>query len=130
MKTHTGLGANIVAPIRQMKRIIPGLRWHHERMGGQGYPDGLSGDQIPLMARIIAIADTFDAITTHRPYQDTMTFDEALKVLERLKGNALDEKIVDAFMNAYAHGLIRSADIGEAGVTAGDLEPVETAPTT
>jgi HD-GYP domain-containing protein (c-di-GMP phosphodiesterase class II) len=130
MKTHTVLGANILAPIRKMKRIIPGLRWHHERMNGQGYPDGLSGDQIPLMARIIAIADTFDAVTTHRPYQDTMTFDEALKVLERLKGDALDEKIVDAFMNAYAHGLIRSADIGEAGVTAGDLEPVETARTT
>jgi len=130
MKTHTVLGANILAPIRKMKRIIPGLRWHHERMNGQGYPDGLSVDQIPLMARIIAIADTFDAVTTHRPYQDTMTFDEALKVLERLKGDALDEKIVDAFMNAYAHGLIRSADIGEAGVTAGDLEPVETARTT
>jgi HD-GYP domain-containing protein (c-di-GMP phosphodiesterase class II) len=120
MKTHTVLGANILAPIRQMKRIIPGLRWHHERMGGQGYPDGLLGDQIPLMARIIAIADTFDAVTTHRPYQETMTFDEALKVLERLKGVALDEKIVDVFFNAYAKGLIHRE--GAAGNAEGEAE--------
>jgi HD-GYP domain-containing protein (c-di-GMP phosphodiesterase class II) len=126
MKTHTVLGANILAPIRQMKRIIPGLRWHHERMNGQGYPDGLFGDQIPLMARIIAIADTFDAVTTHRPYQKTMTFDEALQVLERLKGDALDEKIVDAFMSAYSRGLIRSENPDEVLVDDGDLEPVET----
>ena len=130
MKTHTVLGANILAPIRQMKRIIPGLRWHHERMNGQGYPDGLSADQIPLMARIIAIADTFDAVTTHRPYQKTMTFDEALQVLERLKGVALDEKIVDAFMSAYSRGLIRCDDPEEAVIADGDLEPVETAPAT
>ena len=110
MKTHTVLGANIVAPIRQMKRIIPGLRWHHERMNGQGYPDGLQGADIPLMARIIAVADTFDAITTHRPYQTAMTFEEALKVLERLKGAALDGKIVEAFFAAYEKGLIRVED--------------------
>jgi HD-GYP domain-containing protein (c-di-GMP phosphodiesterase class II) len=110
MKTHTVLGANIVAPIGQMKRIIPGLRWHHERMNGQGYPDGLQGADIPLMARIIAVADTFDAITTHRPYQTAMTFEEALKVLERLKGAALDGKIVEAFFAAYEKGLIRVED--------------------
>ena len=130
MKTHTVLGANILAPIRQMKRIIPGLRWHHERMNGQGYPDGLSGDQIPLMARIIAIADTFDAVTTDRPYQKTMTYDEALQVLERLKGVALDEKIVDAFMSAYSRGLIRSDKAADAGVAEGDPEPLEMTPAT
>ncbi len=124
MKTHTILGANILAPIRQMKRIIPGLRWHHERMSGQGYPDGLSGDQIPLMARIIAVADTFDAVTTDRPYQKTMTFDEALQVLERLRGDALDTKIVEAFMNAYKRGLIRK-DTDDTAVAEGALEPVE-----
>ena len=125
MKTHTVLGANILAPIRAMKRIIPGLRWHHERMSGQGYPDGLAGSQIPLMARIIAIADTFDAVTTHRPYQETMTFDEALQVLERLKGDALDEKIVDAFFNVYKRGLIRNENVGETVLAEGDLEPAE-----
>ena len=130
MKTHTVLGANILAPIQQMKRIIPGLRWHHERMNGQGYPDALSGDQIPLMARIIAIADTFDAVTTDRPYQKTMTYDEALQVLERLKGDSLDEKIVDAFLSAYSRGLIRSVGDAEGVVAEGDLRPMETAPVT
>lgn len=130
MKTHTVLGANIVAPIRQMKRIIPGLRWHHERMGGQGYPDGLSGDQIPLMARIIAIADTFDAITTHRPYQKAMTFDEALEVLGRLKGVALDGKIVDAFFSAYSKGLIQSEGIEKSILAEGEITLPEAAPVT
>jgi len=130
MKTHTVLGANIVAPIRQMKRIIPGLRWHHERMGGQGYPDGLSGDQIPLMARIIAIADTFDAITTHRPYQKAMTFDEALEVLERLKGVALDGKIVDAFFSAYSKGLIQSEGIEKSILAESETTLPEAAPVT
>ena len=128
MKTHTVLGANIIAPIRQMKRIIPGLRWHHERMGGQGYPDGLSGDQIPLMARIIAIADTFDAITTHRPYQKAMPFDAALEVLQRLKGVALDAKIVEAFFSAYAKGLIQSEGIEKSILAEGETALVEPAP--
>ena len=125
MKTHTVLGANIVAPIRQMKRIIPGMRWHHERMNGQGYPDGLTGDQIPLMARIIAVADTFDAITTHRPYQTAMTFDEALKVLERLKGDSLDPKIVEAFFAVYEQGLIQPETSDDALLPEGELELVD-----
>ena len=83
-----------------------------------------------MMARIIAIADTFDAVTTDRPYQKTMTYDEALQVLERLKGNALDEKIVDAFVSAYSRGLICSVKPADAGVAEGDLEPVEMAPAT
>jgi HD-GYP domain-containing protein (c-di-GMP phosphodiesterase class II) len=125
MKTHTVLGANIIAPIRQMKRIIPGLRWHHERMNGQGYPDGLNGDKIPLMARIIAVADTFDAITTHRPYQTAMTYDEALKVLARLKGVALDEKIVNAFFRAYERGEIQPEGSEGALIQHGDLTLAE-----
>jgi HD-GYP domain-containing protein (c-di-GMP phosphodiesterase class II) len=66
MKTHTTLGASIMGRIRQMRHILPGLRSHHERWKGGGYPEGLAGDEIPLMARIIAVADAFDAITTHR----------------------------------------------------------------
>lgn len=124
MKTHTVLGASIIAPIRQMKRIIPGLRWHHERMNGQGYPDGLSGEQIPMMARIIAVADTFDAITTQRPYQTAMTFEEALKVLERLKGVALDAKIVEAFFRAYKKGAIQPETAHDTTVSEGELTPV------
>jgi HD-GYP domain-containing protein (c-di-GMP phosphodiesterase class II) len=90
-----------------MQKILPGLRYHHERMNGSGYPEGLRGPDIPMMARIIAVADTFDAITTVRPYQSPMTFDEALARLNELKKNHLDEKIVEAFNQAYRMGLIR-----------------------
>ena len=107
MKTHPAKGADIMAPIRRMKPIIPGLRWHHERWEGTGYPDGLERDGIPLMARIIAVADTFDAMTTHRPYQKAMTFDDAHKLLNDLKGLAFDEKVIEGFNRAYHQGLIR-----------------------
>ena len=114
MKTHPVLGANIMSQIRQMKPIIPGLRWHHERWHGEGYPDGLSGEDIPLMARIIAVADVFDAMTTHRPYQDTMTFEQAHARINVLKGVALDERVVEAFNRIYAQGLIQPDPEGTA----------------
>jgi len=106
MKTHATLGAQILAPIKKMHRVIPGLRWHHERWGGGGYPDGLEGDAIPLMARIIAVADTFDAMTTHRPYQKAMSVEEARERLSSLKAVAFDERIVEAFHRAYQQGQI------------------------
>jgi HAMP domain-containing protein len=104
MKLHTVIGANIMAPIRQMKRLLPGLRSHHERWTGQGYPDKLKGGDIPLMARIIAVADTFDAMTTERPYQKAVSFEKALARLNELKGTAFDEHIVEAFNRAYLAG--------------------------
>ncbi len=104
MRTHAERGASIMAPIRQMSKILPGLRSHHERWGGGGYPDGIAGEAIPLMARIIAAADTFDAITTNRPYQRAHTFEEAVRVLNELKGTVLDEKVVEAFNRAYGTG--------------------------
>jgi HD-GYP domain-containing protein (c-di-GMP phosphodiesterase class II) len=106
MKTHTVKGAQIMAPIRQMQRVIPGLRSHHERWGGGGYPDALKGEGIPLMARVIAVADAFDAMTTHRPYQKAMSFAQALERLNVLKVVAFDERIVEAFNRAYQQGLI------------------------
>ena len=72
MKQHPSKGANIMRPVAQLKDMLPGIELHHERMDGAGYPYGLTGDQIPMMARIIAVADTFDAITTNRPYQSAM----------------------------------------------------------
>ena len=108
MKTHTTRGAAIMAEIPKMKEILPGLRSHHERWKGGGYPDGLSGDQIPLMARIIAVADTFDAMTTDRPYQRAMTMEAAHARINQLKGVALDERVVEAFNRAFLTGEIRS----------------------
>ncbi len=107
MKQHPVLGASILAPIRQMQKIVPGLRSHHERWRGGGYPDGLAGDGIPLMARIIAVADTFDAMTTDRPYQKGMSFDAALARLNELKGVVLDDRVVDSFNRAYRAGEFR-----------------------
>ena len=108
IKRHPVLGAEIMAPIPQMERIIPGLRWHHEKWAGGGYPDGLSGEAIPLMARIIAVADTFDAMTTHRPYQTAMTFSEALQRINTvLVGTSLDPTVVEAFNTACELGRIR-----------------------
>jgi HD-GYP domain-containing protein (c-di-GMP phosphodiesterase class II) len=106
MKTHTVLGAQIMKPIRQMERIIPGMRSHHEKWTGGGYPDGLQGDEIPEMARVIAVADAFDAMTTHRPYQRAMTFPEALELLNKLKRVAFDERVIEAFNRVYQQGLI------------------------
>ena len=104
MKTHTTKGAQIMQPIGKMQRIIPGLRSHHERWEGGGYPDNLRAEQIPLMARVIAVADAFDAMTTHRPYQKAMSFVQAQERLNMLKGLAFDERIVEAFNRAYQAG--------------------------
>jgi HD-GYP domain-containing protein (c-di-GMP phosphodiesterase class II) len=124
MKQHPVLGANIMQSIPKMAAIIPGLRWHHERIGGNGYPDGLKGDEIPLMARIIAVADTFDAVTTTRPYQKKMTFPDGLKIINKLKGVALDVDVVEAFNRAYNSGQILKPEQIDDQVLAGKPECV------
>jgi HAMP domain-containing protein len=121
IKTHPVLGANIMSPIRQMKNMLPGLRHHHERCDGSGYPDRLKREGIPFMARIIAVADTFDAITTNRPYQRRMTFEQAVARINELKGPALDDEVVEAFNRACHAGLIRLAEAGPSSTPA--LEP-------
>jgi HD-GYP domain-containing protein (c-di-GMP phosphodiesterase class II) len=120
IKTHTTKGAAIMAPIPQMKNMIPGIRHHHERWDGSGYPDGLAGEGIPQMARIIAVADTFDAITTARPYQQPMTFDQAVRRINELRGPALDARVVDAFNRACQKGAIRPGSGGETAPSAVD----------
>src|SRR5262249_41299191 len=69
MKTHTTKGANILRPVTQLREMLPGIELHHEALNGRGYPYGLKGDEIPLLPRVLAVADTFDALTTNRPYQ-------------------------------------------------------------
>jgi len=110
IKTHPVLGATIMAPIHQMEKIIPGLRYHHERADGSGYPIGLVGEKIPMMARIIAVADTFDAITTNRPYQKCMTFEQGRARINELCGRYLDARVVDAFNRAYEQDLFQPGE--------------------
>ena len=107
MKTHTTKGANILRPVSQLKEMLPGIELHHESLDGRGYPYGLKGDQVPLLARVIAVADTFDALTTNRPYQRAYDPQEALKIIQGLVKKRLDTKAAAALIAVYERGEIR-----------------------
>ena len=107
MKTHTTKGANILRPVTQLAEMLPGIELHHEALDGRGYPYGLQGDQIPLLARVIAVGDTFDALTTNRPYQQAHTPEQALQIIKNLAGKRLDPKAVEALLAVYARGDIK-----------------------
>lgn len=109
MKTHTTKGANILRPVTQLREMLPGIELHHESLNGRGYPYGLQGDDIPLLARVIAVADTFDALTTNRPYQRAHDPFEALKIIENLSGKRLDPTAVTALLAVFLRGDIRIA---------------------
>ncbi|MCU0292222.1 MAG: HD domain-containing protein [Thermoanaerobaculaceae bacterium] len=104
MRNHVLKGAAIVSPIKRLKDMLPGIRSHHENWDGSGYPDGIAGEAIPLVARIIAIADVFDAMTTDRPYQKGMDLIEATERLRSMAGRRLDPKVVEAFFTAVKNG--------------------------
>jgi HD-GYP domain-containing protein (c-di-GMP phosphodiesterase class II) len=104
MRQHPSIGAQIMSPIRMLKDIIPGIRNHHETWDGTGYPDSLEGDQIPMVARIIGVADTFDAMTTTRPYQQAMTLDYVLAKMRSMSGSRFDPVVIESFMAAVEAG--------------------------
>ncbi|MGE0406943.1 MAG: HD domain-containing phosphohydrolase [Candidatus Korobacteraceae bacterium] len=112
MKTHTVRGANILRPIAQLKEMIPGIELHHEARDGRGYPFGLQGDQIPTPARIIAVADTFDAMTTNRPYQVARDPEDVLKIIQSLQQTKFDPSVVAALIACLESGRIRVARPG------------------
>lgn len=107
MKTHTTKGANILRGVKQLREMLPGIELHHESLDGRGYPHGYKGAEIPLLPRIIAVADTFDALTTNRPYQQAHDAQEALKIIHSLSGKRLDPDAVAALDAIYARGEIR-----------------------
>ncbi|HEV8131240.1 MAG TPA: HD domain-containing phosphohydrolase [Acidobacteriota bacterium] len=107
MKQHPEKGAYIVGKIGKLRDIIPGVRHHHEQIDGKGYPLGLSGDQIPLMARIISVADTFDAMTTLRPYQKPMSTEFVLQRIRSMAGIKFDPQVVAALEQSVADGKIK-----------------------
>jgi HD-GYP domain-containing protein (c-di-GMP phosphodiesterase class II) len=106
IKRHSEIGAKIVEHIRPLKEIIPGVKYHHEQVNGKGYPDGLMGKDIPALAKIVAVADTYDAMTTDRPYRKAMEKEEALEELKRCSGTQLDKEVVEAFVQAFQRGEI------------------------
>ncbi len=108
MKRHPLKGAHIMGEMPAMKEIIPAMRHHHEKWSGGGYPDNLVGEDIPMIARIVQVADTFDAMTTNRPYQRAMRTDAAVARVQELSGVVFDPKVVAAFKEAYVSGEIRA----------------------
>jgi putative nucleotidyltransferase with HDIG domain len=107
MKTHTTKGANILRPVAQLKEMIPGIELHHESLDGRGYPHGFKGDQVPLLPRIIAVADTFDALTTNRPYQKAHDCNDALRIIHSLSGKRLDPDAIAALDAVFKRGEIQ-----------------------
>jgi len=100
MKAHPSIGGTIMAENPEMAEYIPGMSMHHETMDGKGYPLGLKGNQIPMMARIVSVADCFDAMTTNRPYQKAMTFEVAIDRINTFIGTRYDEEVVRALETA------------------------------
>src|SRR3989442_672809 len=111
MKKHPQKGYKIMAPIPGMKEFLPGMYMHHEMVNGKGYPQGLKGDEIPLMARIVSVADTFDAMTTDRPYQQAMKFEDAVERIKSFVDTRYDAQVVAAFVAACDDGQIRPGSV-------------------
>ncbi len=104
MKTHTTRGAEILAPLTGFKECINGVKYHHERYDGKGYPEGLKGDEIPLVASIIAVADAFDAMTTDRSYRKGLSKDQAMIEIQNCKGAQFNPMPVAALVELFKKG--------------------------
>ncbi len=98
IKTHPVIGAEVLKKITEMPNLYCGARWHHEHYDGKGYPDGISGEEIPLEARIIAVADAYDAMSSKRSYPDAMPQDKIRAEIVRVRGSQLDPQIVDVML--------------------------------
>jgi HD-GYP domain-containing protein (c-di-GMP phosphodiesterase class II) len=99
MRNHPIIGAQIIAPIAFLAETVELIRHHHEWFDGSGYPDGLEGDSIPLGARIFAVADSFDAMTSDRPYRGSIGVERALEELRSGAGSQFDPLVVDVFVD-------------------------------
>lgn len=104
MMEHARIGADILQYVRSMAEVVPGVRYHHEKYDGTGYPDALKGKAIPYIARIIAVADTYDAMTTDRPYRKGLPPDVALVELEKCSGTQLDPEVTRVFAGILREG--------------------------
>lgn len=114
MKSHPVLSVEILKPISHVDFFaltIPGVRSHHERFDGRGYPDGLMGENIPLASRIILVVDTFDAMTWSRPYRKGLSKEVAYKELQEFAGRQFDPRLVEVFLKAHPKWNIRSHDL-------------------
>ena len=99
VRQHPGKGASILKPIKQLEKIVPLIKHHHERIDGNGYPDGLKGEDIPLLARVLCVADAYDSMVSDRPYRKAPGKKYAISELKRCSGSQFDAKVVEAFLS-------------------------------
>ena len=110
IKSHSAQGYKVLKDISLMPELAIGAGQHHERPDGKGYPKGLKGDEIERVAQIIAVADTFDAMYSDRPYRKRMNFDKAVSIIKEVSGTQLTEDVVDAFLRIVERGGLRAED--------------------
>lgn len=115
IKSHTSLGYETLKDISIMPELAIGAGMHHERPDGKGYPKGLKGEELPLVARIIGVADTFDAMYSNRPYRNRMPFDKVVSIIKEVRGTQLDSEVVDAFLSLVDKGVLKDVDDKTAG---------------
>ena len=123
IKSHSSLGYNALKDISIMPELAVGAGCHHERPDGKGYPRGLKGDEIPRVAQIIAVADTFDAMYSDRPYRKRMNFDKVVEIIESVSGTQLTSDVVDAFIRLVKKGEFRDPD-DDGGGTLEDIDNI------
>ncbi|MCR5233655.1 MAG: HD domain-containing protein [Lachnospiraceae bacterium] len=111
MKSHVIRGAEILKDFTLVENVVDGTKYHHERYDGKGYPDGLKGDEIPLFARIIGVADAFDAMTSNRVYRNHMDTDYVMTEMKRGRGTQFDPEVLDAFFRLIDRGDINLDEI-------------------
>lgn len=123
IKSHAAHGFKVLESISLMPEIVVGAGAHHERPDGRGYPNGLRGEEIPRVAQIIAVADTFDAMYSDRPYRKRMNFDKVVSIIKEVSGTQLAEDVVDAFVRLAEKGELRAPDDDGGGSTE-DIENI------
>jgi putative nucleotidyltransferase with HDIG domain len=110
MKSHARIGAEILSEVDFPYPLVPIVRYHHENWDGRGYPEGLKGDEIPIGARILAVVDCFDALTSNRPYRRALSMAEALEIIDARRGKMYDPAVVDVFHQMCESGEVTEAD--------------------
>ena len=110
MKEHPQKGYRILKPLTDFKDVSLAVLYHHEKMDGTGYPEGLKGEEIPFLARLVSVVDSFHAMVSKRPYHDGIANAEALAEIKRCSGTQFDPKIVEAFERAYQKDEARRAN--------------------
>ena len=109
IREHPKIGARILVRVAAFREALPYVLYHHERWDGNGYPTGKAGEEIPVEARVLAVADAFDAMTSDRPYRRALTRGEALAEVERCAGTQFDPKIANVFLEVFGNDRARGA---------------------